>query len=76
MQFLLVVLGELFLVLHLILIHFFELIALGLFVIDIADESVDALFGVVCAIPAFILVNDVLALHHIPKGVHFQLRVF
>jgi hypothetical protein len=75
MQFLLVVFSKLFLVLHLILIHFPKLGALGLFVIEVGDESVDTLPGVAGAVLALILMHHVLVLHHIPEGVHLQLRV-
>lgn len=66
----LVVFSQLFLVLQLILVHFSIFVALGFLLIEVEDESIDALLGVCRTILALVLVNHIFALHHISQSVH------
>ncbi len=75
-QLFLVVLRQLFLVLHFVLIHPAELMSAGLFAIKICNEAIDALLGVGGAVFALILMNHILASHHIAECVHLQLGIF
>jgi hypothetical protein len=74
-QFLLVVVGQLLLVLHLVFVHPPELAAPCLLLVDVGDEPVDALLGVAGAVSALTLVDHVLALHHGPDAADLQLGV-
>jgi hypothetical protein len=62
MEFLLVVLGELLLVLHLVLVHLPEFVHFGPLCVEIADQPIDALFGVRSAVFALALMDNILAL--------------
>ena len=65
-----VVFSQLFLVLQLIFVHFSKFVASGFLLIEVEDESIDALLGVCSTVLALVLVNHVFALHHISQSVH------
>lgn len=60
MHFLLVILGKLLLILQLILIHLLVLLCSGALLLQLCHQSIDACFGVIAAVLAFVLVDYVL----------------